>query len=63
MTKDEWIKRCAEQFFTAGGMNEKESIEMAGTCLEALEYGGEEDPLNDTDPEEAATEEMSYWGE
>ena len=60
MTKEEWIKRCAEQLHERGGIGVSEAIEYATTCYDA------EDDINAPEaftPEEVANEEMSLWDE
>jgi len=55
LTREEWIKKCAERLQQRGGMDEAQSIDVAEAQLENLDDDLTEDTV------EAADEEMSCW--
>ena len=64
MTIREWLARCADRFMSRGGMTRQQAETAATACFEANADGADGfDPLADYDPEAAADEEMSYWGD
>lgn len=55
MDKEEWLKRCAQQFMTVGKLNKHDADYQAGCCYDGMFESFREDP------EGCANEEMSYW--
>lgn len=54
--KEDWLRRCAQRYIDMSGIDEDEAKEYAEACWESR--------LDDADsPEDAADEDMSYWGD
>ena len=64
MTREEWTRRYAAQV-VANGLTEKEAEAVADAAVESKEsmarFEGREPDWSD--PEDAADDEMSYWGD
>jgi len=58
MERKEWLERCAARFVERAEVSQEFAAECA---LAAYEEGDE--IYEDFTPEEAADEEMSYWGD
>jgi len=57
MSKEKWLKRCADYFEQRVAMTKEMAKETADACFEQFYDDYQEDP------EGAADEEMSYWGD
>lgn len=57
MEKEEWIRRCAARFEQRGGLHLNQARDFAEACLENLDGDLTENP------EDAADEDMTYWGD
>ena len=58
MTRDQWLRRCAQRLIEKAGMEPGEAAAMANHCARE-QYGLA--PARWDKPEDAADEEMSYW--
>jgi len=56
LTRDEWMRRYAAHLVEVGGLEQARADEFAEA---GADLGWEDDDL----PEDAADEEMSYWGD
>ena len=62
MTRVEWVRRWAERFESQTGFNADDLAEIAASAEEdTARYVGREPVWED--PEDAADEELSYWGD
>lgn len=59
LTKDQWLRRCADQYVAHGGMNEKEALDAAEVCWE--EWNSEPEIYYDVTPEGMAHADMDCW--
>lgn len=63
MRDSEWITRCADRLVSRGGMPRQQAESVATEIFETCADGTDEFNRLAVDPESAADEEMSYWGD
>lgn len=61
MTRDQWLRRCAQRFIDRGGLDTGEAAACAEECARTQLDENGRNPAGWDKPEDAADEEMSYW--
>lgn len=61
MTRDEWLRQCAQRFIDRSDADHGEAAAYALACAEAEQEANGRDVLNWSAPADAADDEMSYW--
>lgn len=61
MTRDTWLRRCAQRLIDRGGMDTGEAAATALACAELQESEKGRRPFDWESPEDAADEEMASW--